>query len=258
MVLRVAVAPCYNVIMKILQLNVWMGKVEGNLERFLQDNSFDIICMQEVMHSDTCKEHLSRLCVDTSRLVKASGMPYMFFSPNWRSKLADGNFELGNLILSRIPFTETTSEFVNGKFIDNMVLTNTVGNNLNIQIAKLENGLTVVNHHGFWRPSPIGDKGTVKAFKKAASIVKKVKGPLVMCGDLNVIHDSPAMRSFDFLTDLTYENHIDNTLSGIKYNGKVACDHILVNDKISVSDFKIRPEIISDHLALESTFALRP
>ena len=38
--------------MKILQLNVWMGKIEGNLRRFLIENNFDIICMQEVFASE--------------------------------------------------------------------------------------------------------------------------------------------------------------------------------------------------------------
>lgn len=42
----------YNISMKILQLNVWMGKVEGELKRFLENNNFDVICMQEVMSSE--------------------------------------------------------------------------------------------------------------------------------------------------------------------------------------------------------------
>lgn len=45
--------------MKILQLNVWMGKVEGNLRRFLENNQFDVICMQEVFASQSREEHLS-------------------------------------------------------------------------------------------------------------------------------------------------------------------------------------------------------
>ena len=42
----------YNISMKILQLNVWMGKVEGELKCFLENNKFDVICMQEVMSSE--------------------------------------------------------------------------------------------------------------------------------------------------------------------------------------------------------------
>lgn len=161
--------------------------------------------------------------------------------------------ELGNLILSRIPFVDTFSEFVNGEYHDNTILGEKVGNNLNIQIAKLENGFTVVNHHGFWRPDPMGNNDTIKAFTKVGQIVRRLdNGPLVMCGDLNITHDSPAMRPLDFLRDLTHEHNIKTTLSGLKYDGEVACDHILVNDQVKVQDFTVYPDLVSDHLALSA------
>lgn len=236
--------------MKILQLNVWMGKVEGNLRRFLENHDFDVICMQEVFASRSREEHLSRLCFDLSQLQKASRLPHAFFSPNWSFDLAGGDCALGNLILSRIPFAETSSEFVNGEYREHITLGGVPANNLNLQIAHLENGLTVVNHHGFWRPNPIGDEDTVKAFTKVGQLVRQVEGPLVMCGDLNVIHDSPAMRPLDFLRDLTHEYDAKTTLSGLKFDGAVACDHILVNDAVVVQDFTVLPDLISDHLAL--------
>jgi len=72
---------------------------------------FDVICMQEVMASDDVEMHLSRLCFDRSQIIKASRLPYSFFSPNWSSKIADGSFKLGNLILSR-PIIEENSDFI--------------------------------------------------------------------------------------------------------------------------------------------------
>lgn len=243
--------------MKILQLNVWMGKVEGNLRRFLENHDFDIICLQEVFASQSREEHLSRLCFDLSQIQKASRLPYTFFSPNWGSKIADGTFEEGNLILSRTPFTKTQSEFVHGEYQADTLLGKTIGNNLNIQTVQLENGLTVVNHHGFWRPDPIGDEESVRAFKKVGEIVRRLDGPLVMCGDFNIVHKSPAMRSLDFLCDLTHEHNIETTLSGLKFDGPVACDHILVNDDVDVRDFAVLPDLVSDHLALTADIDIK-
>ncbi len=240
--------------MKILQLNVWMGKIEGNLRRFLEQNDFDLICMQEVMASDDTATHLSRLCFDRDQIISASRLPYSFFSPNWRSRLADGHLMLGNLILSRFPFTSTTTEFTSGSFQDDMILGEKVGNNLNLQIVEFENGLTVVNHHGFWRPNPIGDQETIAAFEHVANLVRPLSGPLVMAGDFNIIHDSPAFRPLDFLRDLTDEYHIETTLSGIKVADPVACDHILVNDQIKIQDFQVLPDLVSDHLAVVAEF----
>lgn len=238
--------------MKILQLNVWMGKVEGNLRCFLENNDFDVICMQEVFASQSREQHLSRLCFDLSQIVKASGLEYSFFSPNWSSQIAGGTFEEGNLILSRIPFVETRSEFVNGGYKPDMVLGKTIGNNLNIQIARLENGFTVVNHHGFWLPQPMGNEDAVRAFERVGQIVQKLEGPVVMCGDLNNIYESPAMRPLDFLRDLTHEYHVKNTLSGLKFDGEVACDHILVSLDVNVVDFIVYPDLVSDHFALSA------
>ena len=123
--------------MKILQLNTWMGKVEGNLQRFFENNDFDIICLQEVMSSESTPLHLSRLCFSASRIVAASKMPYVYFSPNWSSNLADGSFELGNLILSKIPFVSQETHFVNGEFIKDVILKQTPSNSLNVQIVTL-------------------------------------------------------------------------------------------------------------------------
>lgn len=233
-----------------------MGKVEGNLRRFLENNDFDVICMQEVFASQSREQHLSRLCFDLSQIVKVSRLEYAFFSPNWSFDMVGGDCMLGNLILSRIPFLKTTSEFINGKYDEHIMLGATPANNLNIQIAQLENGFTIANHHGFWRPNPIGDEETIKAFAKVGEIVKKLEGPVVMCGDLNIIHESPAMRSLDFMCDLTHENQVPTTLSGLKYDGPVPCDHILINDQVEVENFTVYPDLVSDHLALSAEVKL--
>lgn len=242
--------------MKILQLNVWMGKVEGNLRRFLESNDFDIICMQEVFASQNRAEHLSRLCFDLFQIQRASRLPHAFFSPNWSFDLAGGECSLGNLILSRTPFATTHAEFVNGEYREHVTLGAEPSNCLNLQIATLENGLTVVNHHGFWRPDPIGDASSIKAFETVGDLVRPLTGPLVMCGDLNVVHDSPALRPLDFLRDLTHEHQISTTLSGLKFDGAVACDHILVNDQVDVQNFTVLPDLASDHLPLTADISL--
>ncbi len=236
--------------MRVLQLNVWMGKIEGALKRFLEKEKFDVICMQEVMASDDREQHLSGLCFDRSQIIKSSGMPYAFYSPNWSSEIAGGSFMWGNLILSRIPFAETYSEFTSGKYQEHVLLGEGSANNLNIQKVKLENGLTVFNHHGYWQPQPLGNEGTVKAFQNVARIVQQSEGPVVLCGDFNIIHESPAMRALDFLRDLTDENQVKSTLSGIKVNFDVPCDHIMVNNKIEVQSFEVLDEVVSDHLGL--------
>lgn len=238
--------------MRVLQQNIWLGKIEGQLQRFLANADYDVICMQEVV---SCKDryYIWGMFMDLDRIIEACRMPYIFYSPNWSNRIGHGRFKVGNLILSKVPFKTTHSEFVNGRFFPLATRRGRIArNNLNVQIVQLKNGITVVNHHGFWRPQPMGDEKSAKAFKHLAEIVKPYsdKGPLVLCGDLNLIHDAPPLRALDFMHDLTEEHGIKNTLSGLKINTSIACDHIYVNDQIKYSDFKVVKELVSDHFGL--------
>ncbi len=246
--------------MKIVQLNIWMGKIEGQLERFFQNTDADVICMQEVINSEDVTLHVSRLWFETSRILRANpDFKYHVYFPNWSTRIADGSLQMGNFVISKIPIVSSEQFFVNGEYTENIKLVQTPSNNTAVGIVKLENGVTVVNHHGFWRKQPMGDEDSVKVFTKVGEVVKPYakEAPLVMCGDLNIVFESPAFRPLDFLCDLTHENNVETTLSGYKFNGKVPCDHILVNDKIEVKDFKVLSDLVSDHLALEAEIEIK-
>ena len=158
--------------------------------------------------------------------------------------------EQGNVILSRYPIKREESELVHGEYGVAKTVKDFYEHAYTLQIAELDNGVTIVNHHGYWQPTPVGNETTVEVMKKVAAVVREIKGPVVMCGDLNIVHEAPAMRELDFLRDLTEENGIKNTLSGLKFNGEVACDHILVNDLVEVVRFEMLPDLVSDHRAL--------
>ena len=123
---------------------------------------------------------------------------------------------------------------------------------------ELENGIVIANHHGFWRLQPLGDEDTVRAFKHLAEIIQPFQDkPFVLCGDLNVRHEAPAMRELDFLRDLTYENGVKNTLSGLKFNGEVPCDHIMPNDKLKAKNFVVYEGYASDHLGISAEIEIK-
>lgn len=237
--------------MKILQLNVWTGRIKGALLDFIQNNDFDVICMQEAVWSNR-EDVLENFCATVDQIKEASVLSYEARSSNWKMEFVDpaGVLEQGNVILSRYEIVDTVATNVHGKYQFAKTLEDFHEHAYTVQIVKLENGLSVVNHHGYWLPTPVGDEMTVSVMRKVASLVKEIDGPLVMCGDLNIIHAAPAMRELDFLRDLTEENGIDNTLSGLKFAGKVACDHILVNDTVKVQDFRVLDDLVSDHKAL--------
>ncbi len=237
--------------MKILQLNVWTGRIKGALAKFLAEADFDVICLQEAVWGDRDAE-LRNLFMTVDQIKELTRVEYEARSANWGMRIfSDDNvMEQGNVILSREEIVEEKSWVVRGEYGLIEKLEDFYEHMYTLQVVRLANGLTVANHHGYWRPDPIGNEDTVEAMRRVAEHLREVQGPLVMCGDLNVIHASPAMRELDFLRDLTDEYGVENTLAGLKFDGKVACDHILVSPEVTVERFEVLDELVSDHKAL--------
>lgn len=237
--------------MRILQINVWNGRIKGALLDYFRHNKFDLVCMQEAVWGDNRDGIAEDFFVSVEQIRGASGLEYEFRSANWELDAFRGNvMKQGIVILSRekIVSKEEKDVYPGAYTIE---VPNDLRDHLyKAQLVKLESGINVVNYHGYWLKDPLGDENTITAMKNVVEMIKATSGPLIMCGDLNIIHESPAMRDLDFLRDLTNEYNIQNTLSGLKFGGKVACDHILVNEQINVKDFRVIDDIISDHKAL--------
>ena len=241
---------------RVLQLNVWTGRMKGALKRFLSENEYDIICMQEAVWSDEAPEYLAHLADTVDELKAVSGLEYDARLSNWGIQMLGGEatMQQGNVILSRWPIESVEEKFVHGEYKPAMNFVDKNGASDDQPWAaikvKLENGLTVLNYHGYWQPNPIGNEETVRCMREVADMIRGEKEKVLMCGDLNVSSESPAMRELDFLTDLTKETGTKQTLMNLKFVGDVACDHILISDDIKWSDFTVRKEVISDHAAV--------
>ena len=237
---------------KILQLNVWTGRIKGKLLEFIKNNNFDLICIQEAVWSEN-EEVLEIFSATVDQIKECSNLQFESRTANWYTKAFNSIIYQGNAILSREEIVDEIIELVYGeeKLAENAK--DLLNHCYKAQLIKLVSGLNVVNYHGYWLPSPVGDETTIKVMQNVTKMFKDITGPLVMCGDLNIIHESPAMRELDFLIDLTHEYHIDNTLNGLKYNGKVACDHILTSKDVETVKFEVLGTPVSDYKALIAT-----
>ena len=241
---------------KVLQLNVWTGRIKGALTRFLRENDFDVICIQEAVWSKEADTFLSHQVDTVEDLKEASRLEYDVRVSNWGIDLLGGEatMEQGNVILSRWPITESETKLVHGKYNPKMDFK--IKNGADEEQAyfalkaRLENGLTVLAHHGYWKKDPLGNEESVRSMREVADMLRDEKGAVVMCGDLNVIAESPAMRELDFLTDLTAVTGTKQTLMDLKFKKDVACDHILISDGMKWSNFEVHKELVSDHAAV--------
>lgn len=85
-----------------------------------------------------------------------AGFDYVFKTSRYGTKVLGGNaqFEIGNAILSRIPFVNTKEEKVFGEYVVVKSVSdyqNAMNNCYMVQKAILNNGLAIVNYHGYWQ-----------------------------------------------------------------------------------------------------------
>lgn len=229
--------------------------MKGALTRFLSEHDYDIICLQEAVWSEA-DDFLGYFTDTVDDLKEASGLEYDARVSNWGIDLKGGEatMEQGNVILSRYPIEDIEIIPTHGEYNPKSAFSNKNGADEKqawyALKVKLENGLTVLTYHGYWQRDPLGNEETTRCMKIVADVLRDERGPVLMCGDLNIIADSPAMRELDFLTDLTVETGTKQTLMNLKFVKDVACDHILISDGIKWSNFEVHKELVSDHAAV--------
>ena len=237
--------------------------MKGALTRFIQEGNFDVVCLQEAVWSEQAPMHLAHFFDTVDKLKEAGGFEYEVRQSNWGVRFLDGSaiMEQGNVILSKIPIVEQEIIWIHGTYSNEMQYGEDWKNQVENQgygaiRAKLVNGLTVFTHHGYWQPEPIGNETTVECMRKLADAVRKEAGSVIVCGDMNIVAESPAMRELDFLKDLTAENKVTNTLQYLKLNIDVPCDHVLISNDIKCKDFRVEDRIVSDHKAVITEIGL--
>ena len=67
----------YNKSMKILQLNAWTGRIKYNIIEFLENNDFDVICLQEAVWTEDNGEELEYFFASLRQIQQASGLSYV-------------------------------------------------------------------------------------------------------------------------------------------------------------------------------------
>ena len=89
--------------MKILQLNVWTGRIKGALLDFLRNNDFDVICIQEAVWSNGKQKELENFFATVDQIKETSGLKHESRSSNWSMRIfsEDNIMEQGNVILSK-------------------------------------------------------------------------------------------------------------------------------------------------------------
>lgn len=247
---------------KLIQLNMWQGRILWQVTRFLEQEQPDILCLQEAYSSKDPAPQLD-LFASVEAIQKAlPDLQYWFFAPLY-SYLVDGQrVTAGNAIGSRYPIHDEQIVFVHGAYTEDQ---QPVPNTRNLQSCRLglDNGasVSILNHHAYWELDPHGSAESLAKMQRVKEIAATLPRPLIVTGDMNVLPESETMQVFKgMLEDLTETHHLETTLTvlarAFNRNNIVACDHVLVSDDVQVHDFKASDTIVSDHKPLLLTFGV--
>ncbi len=132
-----------------------------------------------------------------------------------------------------------------------------------LEILMGTGSLWVMNFHGQSRP---GDKlDTPKRLKQSkilASLIKKLKGPKILCGDFNLMPNTESVRMVERagLKNLITIYKIKNTRNSVSWkrygNRQHFADFTFVSPELQVKKFKVPYNLASDHLPMVLEFSL--
>lgn len=243
--------------MKIIQLNIWLGHLLHPALDFIDSESPDILCAQEVISSE--KGHdLFGFLQTHERLCER--FPYNFMAPTYSFNALGQVCKYGNAIYSKHPIRNKNVEFTTGIYQEAVEIGSLkqLGEIRNVQYCEVtpkgQESFCIANHHGYHNETGIDSTaGSEDSMLNTAKILKKVKKPLILCGDLNASPTSKTIHELDSvgLRNLSVDYRLRSTLSKVhRLSFDFVSDYIFISPELSIKSFRESNLITSDHKPL--------
>lgn len=242
--------------MKILQLNIWAGRLKRQIIDLVFREKPDVICLQEVVRLPG-KESVFITTLD--ELQDELNFQHVFFAPLFSFGYMNRKAELGNCIMSQHSISSEYAEFTNLEYIENLDFTEIGDYNVrNFQHAVIESNIgsiNVLNHHAHHlRGYKRGDENTLRQCTRIAEYALNMGRKTIVCGDFNLEPTSESLEKINaVLVNHIKEQGITSTRTPLTHKTE-ACDYIFTSPDIEVKDFQVLDDVASDHKALTVTF----
>lgn len=239
--------------MKLLQLNVWGGRLDHLIGDLIEAEKPDIICLQEaISFSDGTR---TGLFITVENIQKEYSYPYIAFEPTFTFNYMRGTAKFGNCIISRFPIVKNNGVFTHLEHIDNFHWGEHSSNMRNFVHAVIETPdrklCNIITHHGYWIPEhKRGNDETKAHVKLIVDYSQKLDGPIIITGDFNLAPDSESIQQVDTVfTNLCAKHKVTTTRNELTYKTET-CDYIFINDQVTEKNFRLSDKVVSDHKAL--------
>ncbi len=223
--------------MKILSLNVWEGgRLRPEISQFLNTNisDIDILCLQEAYESfhEVIEPFLESF-------VEVKGNNVITSDDFWQATLVRKSLivrEWGTLL-------EDEPE---------------MGFCVWTHIEKDDQPYYILNYHGKSQPgTKLDNAERILASQKLIDFTKNQPGHHIVVGDFNLLETTKSVSVFEEsgFSNLIKEFHIETTRNRHSWDlypndPQLHSDYAFVSPGVRVIDFKVLPDIVSDHQPL--------
>ena len=168
--------------MKLLQLNMWGGRLESQILRLVADLNPDILCLQESISLESGDSGLFVTVEEIQASIKAG---YLFMSPVFTFNFMGRKASFGNCIISKYPIIKSDTVFTGKEYIADFDSRDHSFNIRNLQHAVIElpgsKLLNVLNHHGHHvNQHKNGDAETMRQCSIIADKVSELNDVIVL------------------------------------------------------------------------------
>ncbi len=243
--------------MKLITLNTWGGKVYQPLLEFLSKNKdVDIFCFQEIFHN--LDEKMS-----TGYFITANGVCKKLFNDlkeilrnheGYFCPVHGAFYGLATFVKKNIRVAEVGDILLykNDNFDPN---DDFIDHTRKLQWLRIQGDTDtiIMNVHGHWTGKDKEDNpARFHQSKEITNLLEKFSDlPRILCGDFNLRPATESIRMLEKnMINLVVKNGITSTRTSLYSKPEKFADYIFISPEVEVIDFKILPDVVSDHAPL--------
>lgn len=243
--------------MKLITLNAWGGRIKDKHKAFFDKYSdTDIFCLQEVYNKGEQYVAVQGLTIDSDFFDNIGGFlsnSKGHFCPTVENRYGLATFlnkdieivEQGEILLARSQYERGDHDWDHYRRLQWF------------EVLIGGNKLLIANVHLTHRPEgKLDSERRKRQSEMITSFLNIFDCPKILCGDFNLLPDTESVQMIENagMKNLIKEYNIDSTRTELYKKPLRLADYIFVSSGIIVNEFKVLPDVVSDHSPLYIDF----
>lgn len=241
--------------MKLVTLNLWGGHLRIPLLKFINHHKdVDIFCLQEVYHkahrviSRQERELSLNIFSDLQKLLPEH---YAIFKP-----AVDNVYGIAMLLRKNIDILSEGEINIHQKKYHPGIGENHSRNMQWVECESNNQTYSILNVHGLWNGRGKSDTpDRIEQSLRIRHFMDTINTPKILCGDFNLRPNTQSMHIIEEgMTNLITVNNVRSTRTSYYKKSEKFADYILTSPEITINQFEVMSEEVSDHAALYLDF----